>query len=219
MNRSKQTFPQGVELKHTVDLLPKIGTRSTVDDISVLTGDRLLIRIARWASHSCDPNCEYYMSNGFKGRTAVRLRTLRQIKPNEEMTIFYENDAFGPGNRFCLCPHTAKHENTDQELESSRTYILCRKKEAVQRPRIKFQDSNFLQSELTDLLYFYDESSNISGTSDPADCTEENTQHNSGIQQSFSEIVQGNRLEVCESTTERDSDNDSEGELVFFFLF
>ena len=61
MNRSKQTFPQGLDLQHTVGLLQKIGTGSTVDDISVMTGERLLIGIARWANHSCDPNCEYYM--------------------------------------------------------------------------------------------------------------------------------------------------------------
>ena len=136
------------------------------------------------------------------------------------MTVFYEKDAFGPGNRFCSCPHTTKHENTDQELESSRTYSIAPgKRKRVRRPRIKFQDSRFLQSEVTDMLYFFDESSNISGTSDPADGSEENTQHNSRIQHSFSEIVQGNRLEVFESTTERDSDKDSEGELGFVSYF
>ena len=44
------------------------------------------------------PNCDYYMKGGYRGRKCVRLRALREIKPNEEFLVDYNQVAFGEGN-------------------------------------------------------------------------------------------------------------------------
>ena len=65
-----------------------------IDDWSLMEGAKLLVGVARWANHSCVPNCDYYMSVGFKGRECVRLRAIREIKPGEELTTYYNEDFF-----------------------------------------------------------------------------------------------------------------------------
>ena len=54
---------------------------------------------AAYVNHDCDPSCELVC----KGEHTVVVRTLRDMKPDEEITIFYGEGFFGPGNELCEC--------------------------------------------------------------------------------------------------------------------
>ena len=75
VNRTGSTIKIGV-IEHTVGLLGKVPKTFEIDDWSMMEGERLLVGFARWANHSCQPNCEYYMSGGYNGRLSVQLRPL-----------------------------------------------------------------------------------------------------------------------------------------------
>ena len=94
-----------------------------IDDWSLMEGDKLLVGVARWANHSCVPNCDYYMSGGFKGRECVRLRAIREIKPGEELTTYYNEDFFGENNKFCLCGHVSEHGIEAEESEDKMSEV------------------------------------------------------------------------------------------------
>ena len=51
---------------------------------------------AKYINHSCEPNCEL-----FRDATRVFIRTLRTIRPGEELTYDYEYDA--SENTTCHC--------------------------------------------------------------------------------------------------------------------
>ena len=72
VNRSGKIIKKG-EIKCAVGLLAKKPKDRVIDDWSLMEGDKLLVGVASWANHSCVPNCDYYMSGGFKGRECVRL--------------------------------------------------------------------------------------------------------------------------------------------------
>jgi hypothetical protein len=61
--------------------------------------------IARYFNHSCNPNCDTFIRN-----KRVFIRTLRNIKPEEELTYDYGRDylknVIGLGN--CLCSRCRK---------------------------------------------------------------------------------------------------------------
>jgi SET domain-containing protein len=61
--------------------------------------------IARYFNHSCNPNCDTFIRN-----RRVFIRTLRNIKPEEELTYDYGRDylknVIGLGN--CLCSRCRK---------------------------------------------------------------------------------------------------------------
>ena len=91
INRSGKTIKCG-EIEVAVGLLAKKPKDREIDDWSLMEGDKLLVGVARWANHSCVPNCDYYMCGGYKGRECVRLRALREIKDGEELTTFNNVD-------------------------------------------------------------------------------------------------------------------------------
>ena len=76
IDRSGKTIKCG-EINVAVCLLAKKPKDCEIDDWSLMEGDKLLVGVARWANHSCVPNCDYYMCGGYKGRECLRLRALR----------------------------------------------------------------------------------------------------------------------------------------------
>ena len=44
-----------------------------IDDWSVMESEQLLVGVPRGGNHSCVPNCDFYISGGFKGRQFVQL--------------------------------------------------------------------------------------------------------------------------------------------------
>ena len=118
-NRSSRRIPPG-EIPFSVGLLEKCPRDRIIDDWSAVQGEKILAGVARWANHSCIPNCDFYMSGGYRGRQCVRLRALRDIYPGEERLVFYSSSRFGAGNKHCLCGNNSKH----QSLETSVSQIV-----------------------------------------------------------------------------------------------
>ena len=122
VNRTGSTIKIGV-IENTVGLLGKVPKTFEIDDWSMMEGERLLVGVARWANHSCQPNCEYYMSGGYNGRLSVQLRALEEIADGAELVTFYGPDFFGEKNADCLCGHDSLHgqvkTSQDQDSEKS----------------------------------------------------------------------------------------------------
>jgi histone-lysine N-methyltransferase SUV420H len=54
---------------------------------------------ARFANHDCEANARLYARED----KIMTIQALRQIKIDEEITVSYGDDYFGPGNGSCLC--------------------------------------------------------------------------------------------------------------------
>ena len=108
VNRTGSTIKIGV-IEHTVGLLGKVPRTFEIDDWSMMERERLLVGAARWANHSCQPNCVYYMSGGYNGRLCVRLRALEETADGAELVTFYGPDFFGEKNADCFCGHDSLH--------------------------------------------------------------------------------------------------------------
>ena len=162
-NRSGKVIKCG-EIKFAVGLIAKKPKNREIDDWSLMEGDKLLVGVARWANHSCVANCDYYMSNGFRGRVCVRLRALREIMDGEQLVTFYNSDFFGENNALCLCEHEAKHGKEEgQGLEKQDDFCATTaKRKRVAKPRIKIIENDERSSLLANLIKFYDEDSNVS---------------------------------------------------------
>ena len=159
-NRTGHTIKLGV-IENTVGLLAKVPKNIEIDDWSMMEGEKLMVGIARWANHSCRPNCEYYMSSGYNGRPCVRLRALKEILNGDQLLTFYGPDFFGDSNADCLCGHNDLHgkiESTQETSSTDLTHSSAKKRRNV-KPRIKIQKN---VSVLDSLIKFYDECSNTS---------------------------------------------------------
>ena len=140
-----------------------------------MEGEKMLVGVARWANHSCLPNCQYYMSGGFRGRVCVRLRAIKEIKDGEELLVFYSANWFGPGNIHCLCGNSSEHKNDEKLLLNQDREDMClvrRKKKKV----AKLAVNNTSQEGLTGLVEFYCELSNASVDSVDQETSQENQQ-------------------------------------------
>ena len=113
------------EIQSSVGLLVKIPPEKDFGNWSVMEGEKLLVDVARWANHSCRPNCDFYMKRGFRGRPCVRLRALRYISPGDELCTYYNDDVFGLGNCDCLCKylHSQKPESSSFSSERKRRMV------------------------------------------------------------------------------------------------
>ena len=161
VNRTGSTIKIGV-IEHTVGLLGKVPKTFEIDDWSMMEGERLLVGVARWANHSCKPNCEYYMSGGYNGRLSVQLRALEEIADGAELVTFYGPDFFGEKNADCLCGHDSLHgqinNSQDQDSEKSDRSVAKKRRKVI--PRIRLRKS--IAAHLNSLIKFYDECSNTS---------------------------------------------------------
>ena len=104
-----------------------------------MEGERLLFGVARWANHSCQPNCEYYLSGWYNGRLSVQLRALEEIADGAELITFYGPDFFGETNADCLCGHDSLRGqiNTSQGHDSEKSDRSVAKKRRRVVPRIR----------------------------------------------------------------------------------
>ena len=117
--------------------------------------EKLLVGVARWANHSCCPNCDYYMKGGFRGRACIRLHALCPILPNQELCTFYNEDVFGIGNCGCLC------QNVELHAEKDGGHQTVSKKSRKSVPRIKVVEKK-PSTNLQSFIEFFDEGSNLS---------------------------------------------------------
>ena len=80
--------------------------------------------IARYANHSCNPNTETY---AYAGR--VFIRTLRRIKPDEEITYDYGNDylKYVIGRSRCQCRRCRRRRARKQrEMRARKKRVSAR---------------------------------------------------------------------------------------------
>lgn len=92
--------------------------------------------MARYANHSCNPNCEPII---WRGR--VFIKTLRNIKPGEEIVYDYGTDYFRNviGRSNCKCSRCrrrrAKHARQLRALKKRRAARVARERRAKRRQR------------------------------------------------------------------------------------
>ena len=130
-----------------------------------MEGEKLMIGIARWANHLCEPKCDYYMSGGYNGRECVRLRALRPIVDGEELVTFYHSNCFGDNNADCLCRMDQLHGN--QNVSSDETIKPTFRETAKKRcrkskPRISLKPIVTPKLHLEEMIKFYEDCSNSS---------------------------------------------------------
>ena len=130
-----------------------------------MEGEKLMIGIARWANHSCEPNCDYYMGGGYHGRECIRLRALRPIVDGEELVTFYNSNFFGDNNADCLCGMTQLHGN--QNVSSDETIKdtvreIAKKRCRKSKPRISLEPIVTPKLHLEEMIKFYEDCSNSS---------------------------------------------------------
>ena len=156
VNRTGRVIRIG-EIVSTVGLLGKKKKGQELDEWSMMEGEKLLVGVARWANHSCRPNCDYYMSSGFRGRECVRLRALHKIEVGEELLTFYSKNSFGDGNRNCLCGYKEAHVDESLEREDVLVSVQRPKRRRKVKTLIKISCSDERASQLSSMIRFYDE--------------------------------------------------------------
>ena len=164
MNRTGKKIRPG-EISCAVGLLGNQPKGRILDDWSLMQGDKLLVGVARWANHSCRPNCDYYMAGGFNGRVCVRLRALREIDVGEELVTFYNSDFFGRGNKDCLCGNVEDHDKESLSGDEISETVVTTKRRKRLKPAIRLIRSKKQSDLLGDMLRFYDELPSDSSTS------------------------------------------------------
>ena len=58
---------------------------------------------ASFVNHACTPNARFICGGETRGKTIVRIETLRHINADEEIFVKYSEDYFGPNNIDCRC--------------------------------------------------------------------------------------------------------------------
>ena len=156
VNRTGRVIRIG-EIVSTVGLLGKKKKGQELDEWSMMEGEKLLVGIARWANHSCRPNCDYYMSSGFRGPECVTLRALHKIEVGEELLTFYSKNYFGDGNRNSLCGYKEAHVDESLEREDVLVSVQRPKRRRKVKTLIKISCSDERVSQLSSMIRFYDE--------------------------------------------------------------
>ena len=72
---------------------------------------RIMVGPVRFVNHSCDPNCEYVVTE-HKNMKCVGLQILKDIEPYTELNVYYGPNFFETGNSSCKCPYTQFHCST-----------------------------------------------------------------------------------------------------------
>ncbi|KAF8319590.1 uncharacterized protein EI90DRAFT_2903761, partial [Cantharellus anzutake] len=77
-----------------------LGSRKDFSVVQIMGGNSSMLFLgpARFVNHDCNPNCELERKD-----KVMRFKVRRLIKAPEEITCFYADDYFGPGNCECLC--------------------------------------------------------------------------------------------------------------------
>ena len=65
--------------------------------------EKIMLGPASFVNHACKPNAQFICGGETRGKTIVRIETLRHINANEEIFVKYSEDYFGPNNVDCRC--------------------------------------------------------------------------------------------------------------------
>ena len=65
--------------------------------------ERIMLGPTSFINHDCQPNARYVCGGETRGQTVVRVETLREIQPDEEIFVFYGDNYFGENNVDCRC--------------------------------------------------------------------------------------------------------------------
>ena len=100
------------------------------------------------------------MKGGYRGRHCVMLQALMQIEPNEELTTFYYEDAFGEENVDCLCSNSSEHGRSAILMQSvSQTIVRAVKRKSLPKAEIRFAQQ---ATEFDSIIAYYEDTSNFS---------------------------------------------------------
>ena len=102
---------------------------------------RIMVGPVRFANHSCDPNCEYVVTE-HKNMKFVRLQILKDIEPYTEISVYYGANFFETGNSSCKCPHTQFHHS---DPCSSRNEVSVQSQQISLKPEkiLRFEDRRY----------------------------------------------------------------------------
>ena len=65
--------------------------------------EKIMLGPASFVNHACTPNARFICGGETRGKTIVRIETLRHINADEEIFVKYSEDYFGPNNIDCRC--------------------------------------------------------------------------------------------------------------------
>ena len=82
MNRISITFKAG-KIDVNLGLLCKLPADKLSENFSVMEKNQAMLGIAIFANHCGAPNYNCYTKVGFRGRKAIMLRALYEIKPGQ----------------------------------------------------------------------------------------------------------------------------------------
>ncbi|GJJ73041.1 [histone H4]-N-methyl-L-lysine20 N-methyltransferase [Entomortierella parvispora] len=87
----------------SISILTPEEDQNLTRDFSVIKtsrrGTNIFLGPARFVNHDCDPNCAFVS----RGAHTVYLKATKNIVPNEELTVYYDDNYFGENNCDCLC--------------------------------------------------------------------------------------------------------------------
>lgn len=129
IERGEIIYLGGTHASFTGDEAPDLSDFSITEStrrkiLSIMLGP------ARFANHDCEPNARLEPSESSEW---VKVIALRKIWVGEEITIFYDHDAFGIGNCDCRCetcealPKIRPHKTSRYQLRSIRGEIPLEK--------------------------------------------------------------------------------------------
>ena len=80
------------------------------------TGPKIMLGAVAFINSYCKENCAYVSS---KKRTRVHVRVTNGsgLRPDDEVTVLYGGDFFGPNRMNSECPHKEMH-NFEEQLKS-----------------------------------------------------------------------------------------------------
>lgn len=102
---------KGNDLLDVVGFLAELPCNANLPetDVSIVyseqdKSDNLMLGPLSFVNSSCLPNCVYT-----RNRDTMGLKTIRDVKKGEELTVKYSHSYFGTNNCDCLCPHKELH--------------------------------------------------------------------------------------------------------------
>ena len=65
--------------------------------------ERIMLGPTSFINHDCQPNARFVCGGETRCQTVVRVETLRELQPDEEIFVFYGDNYFGENNLDCRC--------------------------------------------------------------------------------------------------------------------
>ena len=197
---------------------------SILASTDICKNNRIMVGPVRFANHSCQPDSEYVAST-YRDKKCIKLKALKTLQKDDEITVFYGDNFFGDGNWDCQCPHKEKHGDRplvfsqkqkmliQANLEKRFVFLFNRKKRSEPKARrLKNSELRYFSSSES----LSDQNSSSSGSEDFHSTENISNEVNAGTSDNVSNEIEErsclllenvNRLSENDCAVEMSSDN------------